>query len=148
MTRDKARKLVPAARPVARIKRRDAHRGFEGARGRPHREGLFVPLGIVNPSLPFLVACFANYKTCPALLAPRHPLLKGDLSCGLSGRRPQRFIRVQKNDLAFRGNLQPKAEGQNCLTQAQLPLAANRTLDRETGMANAALQNFNGNQKL
>jgi hypothetical protein len=32
----------------------------------------FLKLGMVNLVLQFEVSCFANYTTCPALLAPQH----------------------------------------------------------------------------
>jgi hypothetical protein len=32
----------------------------------------FLKLGTVNPALPLEMSCFANYRICPALLAPRH----------------------------------------------------------------------------
>jgi hypothetical protein len=39
----------------------------------------FLKLGMVNLVLRFEVSCFANYTTCPALLAPRQPEIKTPL---------------------------------------------------------------------
>jgi hypothetical protein len=47
-------------------------KGLAEQGGRYQSEKPFFNLGTVNPSLPFEMSCFANYRICPALLAPRH----------------------------------------------------------------------------
>jgi hypothetical protein len=46
-------------------------KGLAEQGGRYQSEKPFFNLGTVNPSLPFEMSCFANYRICPALLAPR-----------------------------------------------------------------------------
>jgi hypothetical protein len=46
-------------------------KGLAEQGGRYQSEKPFFNLGTVNPSLPFEMSYFANYRICPALLAPR-----------------------------------------------------------------------------